>query len=385
MRARPRETCGLLQKAMYGTRDAAMAWQEEYERAMCDEGMRTGSASPCHFCDDARGMRIVVHGDDFLGLARRKDADRLVDRMGARYSIEVQRIGPRPDDPKTMRVLNRTIRWEHLGLSYEADPKHASAIVKNRAEGMKPVVTPGVADLAGDESPMNAEAATAYRADTARTNYLGIDRPDVQYASKEASRRMSAPRAVDGERLIRIARYLSDPARQRVRQVFAWRAWEPVLEVWTDSDWAGCRETRKSTSGGVVCASGHVVKTWSVSQKGVALSSAEAELYAANKGAAEAMGVQSIAKDFGDEVRIVLRVDSSAAIGIVGRRGLGRLRHVHAQELWLQQEVREGRLGLAKTPGSENVADILTKHVGRDVLERHLRAMGFESVATGAD
>lgn len=263
-------------------------------------------------------------------------------------------------------------------------PKHATAMVKNRAEGMKPVVTPGVAELEVDEGPMDAERATAHRADTARTNYLGIDRPDVQYASKEASRRMSAPRVVDGERLTRIARYLGHPGRRRMRQVFTGgsgsRSWRcGPTPIGPDA------ETRRSTSGGAVCASGHVVKTWSVSQKGVALSSAEAELYAANKGAAAAMGVQSIANDFWDEVRVVLRVDSSAAIGVVARRGLGRLRHVHAQELWVQQEVREGRLGLLKTPGPESIADMLTKHVGREVLEKPMRAMGFESATDEGD
>lgn len=172
---------------MYGTRDAAMAWQQEYEQAMLREGLQAGRASPCHFCDRACGVRIVVHGDDFLGLAPRRDADHFAASMRARYSVEAPWMGPRADDPKAVRVLNWMIRWEQRGVSYEADPKHAIALAKGRADRMKPVVTPGKAEQDGDESSMNAKAATAYRAETARANYLGIDRPDVQYASKEAS------------------------------------------------------------------------------------------------------------------------------------------------------------------------------------------------------
>ena len=50
-----------------------------------------------------------------------------------------------------------------------------------------------------------------------------------------------------------------------------------AIEVHTDSDWAGCRRSRKSTSGGVVTIGGGVVNTWSTTQGLVALSSGEAE------------------------------------------------------------------------------------------------------------
>lgn len=56
------------------------------------------------------------------------------------------------------------------------------------------MVTPGTAEQDGHASAMNGEAATAYRPDTARKNYLGIDKPNVQFASKDVSRRMASPR-----------------------------------------------------------------------------------------------------------------------------------------------------------------------------------------------
>ena len=41
-------------------------------------------------------------------------------------------------------------------------------------------------------------------------------------------------------------------------------------------------------------------------------------------------------------------------------------------QLWLQQKVREKIIVPHKVPGTENLADALTKHVGRDILERHM-------------
>ena len=54
--------------------------------------------------------------------------------------------------------------------------------------------------------------------------------------------------------------------------------------------------------------------------------------------------------------------DSSAAIGICSRQGLGKLRHLDTHTLWIQQAVRNKRIELKKVPGEANPADLLTKH-----------------------
>ena len=71
-----------------------------------------------------------------------------------------------------------------------------------------------------------------------------------------------------------------------------------------------------------------LLRTWSKEQSHIALSSGEAELYASNRAAAEASGLKSLAADMGIEVEIMLEVGATAAIGIIHRRGLGKVRHV---------------------------------------------------------
>ena len=65
----------------------------------------------------------------------------------------------------------------------------------------------------------------------------------------------------------------------------------------------------------------HCFKSWASTQAIVALSSAEAELYALTKGASQAFGVMTLLEDFGFTTRAVLHTDASAAIGIVRRAG----------------------------------------------------------------
>ena len=116
---------------MYGTRDAAQAWQEEYEETLKEFKLNQGLASPCHFSRQQTGTNVLVHGDDFVVLARRGEASVVRKGMEKKYSVEVQMIGPRHDDPKEMKVLNRTVRWTREGISYEADEKHAEKLIKS--------------------------------------------------------------------------------------------------------------------------------------------------------------------------------------------------------------------------------------------------------------
>ena len=71
---------------------------------------------------------------------------------------------------------------------------------------------------------------------------------------------------------------------------FPWQEDQSMVTVFTDSDWAGCIKSAKSTSGGIVMIGDHVIKTYSRQQRVIALSSAEAELYAMVAASAEGLG-----------------------------------------------------------------------------------------------
>ena len=70
--------------------------------------------------------------------------------------------------------------------------------------------------------------------------------------------------------------------------------------------------------------------------------------------------------------------DASAAIGVANREGLGRIRHLDTQSLWLQQALRQRRLGLGKVLGTQNPSDLMTKHVDSKLFNQHARCMGCD-------
>ena len=82
----------------------------------------------------------------------------------------------------------------------------------------------------------------------------------------------------------------------------------------------------------------HCIKSWSSTQKSISLSSGEAELVAAVKTSAELIGLIQLSADWDMEMSGRVLVDSSAALGIVRRKGNGRLRHVKVGTLWIQEK-----------------------------------------------
>ena len=96
-----------------------------------------------------------------------------------------------------------------------------------------------------------------------------------------------------------------------------------MLECYSDTDWAGCPNTRKSTSAGCLMLGAHLLKSWSSTQPSISLSSGEAEYYGVVNAAGIAIGQQSLMQDLGIKVGVRVWTDNSAAVGNCGRSGLG--------------------------------------------------------------
>ena len=192
-----------------------------------------------------------------------------------------------------------------------------------------------------DDELLVGKEATLYRAISARINFLSADRADLQFCSKEASLKMSSPSRSDWLKLKRIGRYLIH--RGQVAHVYRWQSPSPTITVFVDSNWAGCLRTRTSTTGMAILHGAHLFRSISRARSNIALSSAEAELYAMVHGGSEGLGARAMGLDFGLDLKPNRQVDASAAIRITQRKGLGKVRHLDTQSLWIQDALRERR------------------------------------------
>jgi hypothetical protein len=293
------------------------------------------------------------------------------------------RLGPDVGDNKSIRILNRIVTWDNQGIKYEADQRHAEIIVKQLglSEQSNSVVTPGIKDNGeSDDKRLGVDEASQYRAIVARANYLCQDRSDIQFSVKELCRTMSEPTVGNWMALKRLGRYLVNKARVTIALDYQDKVNE--LTIWTDTDFAGCARTRKSTSGGVAMMGKHLIKSWCSTQAIVALSSGEAEYYGIVKGASIGLGLRSMLGDLGIAASLKINTDASAAKGIANRKGLGKVRHIEVNQLWIQDRVSRGDLAINKVNGKENLADALTKYVNSEDIRIHLFKTG-QSIQAG--
>ena len=360
--------CGLLRVHMYGTRPAADGWHGEYSKFLMSLGFMMGDASACVFRHAKRRLVTSVHGDDFTTSGPKLSIDWMKRQMEGRYELtEIARLGPGPKDDKEVKILNRLVRWTERGLEYEGDPRQVEQVVVDLGlEGAKTVGTPGVkADRVQHEAyvPLEKAKHTAYRAVAARCNYVSMDRPEVQFASKELCRWMSQPTELGLMGLKRLGRYFEGHRRLIFEFPFQTAG---KIEVYSDTDWAGCMKSCKSTSGGCLMLGSHLLKSWSSTRGLVFLSSGDAEFYGVTKAAGIGLGFQSLLRDLGIDMALRVWTDSTATIGICGRRGLGKLRHIDTRSLWLQQKLRDGGVELWKVRGEVNPADVFTKHLSSE-------------------
>ena len=176
-----------LNVSMYGTRDAASNWEDKYASHLIACGFTQGKSSPCIFFHKERGIRCVVHGDDFTFLGNDEGLDFATTIMKEEYDINLrERLGPEKGDQKSITILNRFVDWRQDGIYYEADPRHAEIIVKEMGvPSMAPVVTAGIKTSAlpeEDDPLLDHEHAHKFRRVIARGNFLCQDRTDIQYA-----------------------------------------------------------------------------------------------------------------------------------------------------------------------------------------------------------
>ena len=153
------------------------------------------------------------------------------------------------------------------GIELEGGDKHVEMMEKESdMSHFNPVATPYVtpdATVTGaqvEAKDLSSADATLYRRAAARANYIALDRPDLSFASRVASSHMSCPKEGDDQLIKRIIRYLNSKPRVAIRYEFQEES--EGITVFTDSDWAGDKTTRKSTSGGVVRRGKHTISWW---------------------------------------------------------------------------------------------------------------------------
>ena len=123
--------CAKLLMSMYGTRDAAQNWAEEYTATLVKAGFTRGVSNPCLYYNPKTEVSVMVHGDDFLTVGSKTSTDALKKTLMTAYKVKCEFLGGGEGEVSEIRVLNRVVRRTGSGLTIEADPRHAEMVIKD--------------------------------------------------------------------------------------------------------------------------------------------------------------------------------------------------------------------------------------------------------------
>ena len=121
----------------------------------------------------------------------------------------------------------------------------------------------------------------------------------------------------------------------------------------------------------------HVIDLVCSKQDGASLSAPVSEFCAMSFGGAHGIHSNNIVSDLQIDVSVRLETDSTSAYGICRRRGVGRLRHLHKKELWLQDQVAAKNVELGRVPSEDKDADLGTKYLEGDRITKCVTMMGM--------
>ena len=124
----------------------------------------------------------------------------------------------------------------------------------------------------------------------------------------------------------------------------------------------------------------HCVAHWCRRQAVIALSSGEAEYYSLVTLMSELIGLRSLGEDFNLKYDLGVNIDATAAIGMSGRRWLGKVKHVDTVFLWIQEAIDRHKVAVKKRGTYEMLADLLTKHLTKEKLQTCCAGLGFKFV-----
>jgi hypothetical protein len=180
------------------------------------------------------------------------------------------------------------------------------------------------------------------------------------------SRKLQAPTAQDQQRLVKVVRYLKGTQQYGVRLSRPLHAKKDIiqLDMFSDTDFAGCAETRRAMTCGLLYLDGQPVHGFARRQGVQSTSSGEAELYGACSVVFDGRLVKGLLEWLDYKVDYTLYVDSSSAKAMMNRDGVGGVKHLDVRVLWLQQERGQFGLKVRKVAGERNPADLGTKAHG---------------------
>ena len=368
-----------LLRPLYGLKQSPRQWNVKLHKTLKDLGfVRLGSDS----C-----LYLLVRGDSVVFLLLHVD-DLAMAHNSASLSREVKAALTARLKFKDLGQLQYftgfELRYDGLGGVHLSQAAYARAVL----------TTFGMLDAHPHPIPMDAHVSLLnrqpeepecsvgidhYRSAVGSLQYLVNTRPDIAFAVGAVARHVASPSEAHWQAVMKIFRYVRGTQTYGIYYPSSSPTRYPPLLCYTDADWAGDRNDRRSTSGFACFLGESLVAFGSKKQASVAISTCEAEYLAAGSCVQEILWLRQLLSELhmAPQSPTPLAMDNKSAIAFIANPiTSARSKHIDIKHHFIREQAEFGALTPHYVKSSDNVADIFTKALAKPAFLQLRDALG---------
>jgi hypothetical protein len=360
-----------LKKTLYGLKWAPRAWYERLTTYLLAKGFTRGQADRTLFIRQQGTHKLIaqIYVDDIIFGAT-------LDSLAHEFSEEMKQEFEMSMIGELNYFLDLQVKQTTEGI-FISQSKYAKDLVKwfgldGKGRARTPMSTSVKisSDLAG-----KSVNPSLYRSMIGSLLYLTASRPDIAFSVGVCARFQANPKESHLTAVKRIIRYVNDTLSYGI-----WYSRETNLVVagYSDADWAGNADDRKSTLGGCFYVGNNLVAWMSKKQASISLSTVEAEYIAASSCCTQLLWMKTLLGDSGySQDTMIINCDNTSAINISKNPVQhSRTKHIDFRHHFLRDLVESKVVSLSFIPTENQLADILTKPLDGSRFESHRKAIG---------
>lgn len=375
-----RDMVAKLDKTLYGLKQSARNWSEDVCSFLLSIGFKVSDADACVYtrtsANSNKFSAVYVHVDDMgitgneISSVKQSISSRWqMEDLGTAHcivGIQIKRLSPHTYSISQPAMINSILSRFGMLACRPARTPFPAELKLTRAS-----------DVEGDKFRLTG---LLYRRAVGSLIYIALcTRPDISYAVGVLSQHLERPSQQHWNAFIHVLRYLKGTTHLAIHygdtttdsSLQGNQSWKcPFGHV--DADWAGDRDTRRSTTGYIFKLFGGAISWRSKLQPTVALSSTEAEYRSTTKAGQEATWLRRLleAFNFHCDEPTTLHCDNLGAIQLTSKSIFhARTKHIEIQYHFIRELVKSKTVALVHCPSKNMMGDLLTKPLGRGLFQ----------------
>lgn len=368
-----------LKKSLYGLKQAPRCWNNRFTEFLCKFNLKSSEADACVFTNNLKDNKIIlaIFVDDGLIAAKNEESiEQLITMLKTEFQMTTGSLN---------YFLGINIYELDNGSIFINQSNYAINIVQkfNLIDAKELSIPISRSDSIDLENKIldQTDEIFPYRQAVGSLLFLSqVTRPDIAYSVNYASRFLSNPLKAHWNLVKRIIRYIKKTINYGL---YFNNNINLTLEIYSDADYAGCVQTRRSTSGYLFKIGSSVISWTSQRQNSVSLSSTEAEYIAASEAIKGIIWIIQLIYSitFGKEIQPTLYIDNQSAIRLIKNPEFHkRTKHIDVRYHFIREKFEDNIFSLEFVGTEDQLADILTKPLQKDRFEKLRSAMGVKQL-----